>query len=29
VQAERVGPELLVTERIEPEDFLAIGHEGG
>ena len=29
VQAERVGPELLVAEGIEAEDLLALGDEGG
>jgi hypothetical protein len=29
VQAERVGPELLVAKRVEAEDALALGDEGG
>ena len=29
VQAERVGPELLVTKGVEAEDTLALGEEGG
>ena len=29
VQAERVGPELLVAEGLEAEDLLALGDEGG
>ena len=28
VQAQRVGPELLVAERVEAEDLLALGQEG-